>query len=251
MTLDRYTRWQAAPIHLLISAVIATLVVGTMLLVWYPQPYFLAAGGITLVLLLVGVDVVLGPLLTLIVFDPKKKSLKIDLAIIAALQLAALAYGGWTMFSARPVYVAFAGDRFHLVAANEISPADLDKAAIEYRSLPLAGPKLVGTKPPDDPGERENLRVAMFMGGTIGLFPQYYVPYSAVARDVVASSKTLATLRQKNPDRVADIDAYIAASGKPENALRYLPMRARRDDVSVIVDPTNGDVQGVLAVDPW
>jgi hypothetical protein len=138
MTLDRYTRWQAAPIHLLISAVIATLVVGTMLLVWYPQPYFLAAGGITLVLLLVGVDVVLGPLLTLIVFDPKKKSLKIDLAIIAALQLAALAYGGWTMFSARPVYVAFAGDRFHLVAANEISPADLDKAAMEYRSLPLS-----------------------------------------------------------------------------------------------------------------
>ena len=46
-----------------------------------------------LILLMIGVDVVIGPLLTLIVFDPKKKHLKFDLVVIAALQLAALAYG--------------------------------------------------------------------------------------------------------------------------------------------------------------
>src|SRR4051812_10341267 len=115
MTLSRYTRWQAAPVHLLMSAVIAALVFSTMLLLWYPQPYFTAAGGLTLLLLLVGVDVFIGPMLTVVVFDPQKKRLKLDLIIIVVLQLAALVYGAWVMFSARPVYVAFAGDRFELV----------------------------------------------------------------------------------------------------------------------------------------
>jgi hypothetical protein len=61
-----------------------------MLAVWYPQHYFAAMGGTTLILLLIGVDVVIGPLITLIVFDPKKKSLRFDLAVIAVLQLGAL-----------------------------------------------------------------------------------------------------------------------------------------------------------------
>lgn len=251
MTLDRYTRWQAAPFHLLVSALIAGLVVSTMLLLWYPRPYFIAAGGATLLLLLVGVDVFIGPLLTLIAFDPKKKHLKIDLAVIAALQLAALAYGGWIMFNARPVYLAFAGDRFELVAANEISPTDLDKAAIEYRSLPLTGPQIVGTRLPADLGERRDLGFVASLGGSIGLFPQHYVAYSAVAREVVAKSQTFAALRQKNPDRVADINAYLAASYKPEGALRYLPLQARRDDMSIVVDAGSGEVQGVIAIDPW
>jgi len=73
MTLDRFTRWQAAQIHLGISAMIAALVVWIMLYLWYPEPYFRVSGGQTLLLLLIGVDVVIGPLLTLIVFDPRKR----------------------------------------------------------------------------------------------------------------------------------------------------------------------------------
>jgi hypothetical protein len=72
-----------------------------------------------------------------------------------------------------------------------------------------------------------------------------------VSRDVVAKSQSLAALRQKNPDRGADIDAYLAASHKPEGALRYLPLQARRDDMSVVVDARSGEVQGVMGVDPW
>ena len=121
MNLAGFTRWQAAAIHLGISAAIALAVVGAMRIAWYPAPYFDAAGGAMLLLLLVGVDVVVGPLLTLVVYSPQKKHLHADLAVIAALQLAALAYGVSVMYGARPVYVAFAGDRFELVAANAIA----------------------------------------------------------------------------------------------------------------------------------
>src|SRR5512137_2835497 len=124
--LERLNRWKAASIHFGISVVIATALFAAMLLVWYPHPYFHAAGGQKLLLLLIGVDVVIGPLLTLIVFDPRKKNLKMDLAVIVALQLAALVYGATIMFNARPVFVAFAGDRFELVEANAIAAADLE-----------------------------------------------------------------------------------------------------------------------------
>jgi hypothetical protein len=251
MSLHRFNRWQAAPIHLGISAVIALFVLLAMLFVWYPQPYFVAAGGLTLLLLIIGVDVVVGPLLTLLVYDPKKgDKLKIDLAVIVGLQLAALIYGAGVMFNARPVYLAFAGDRFELVEANAIDDADLALAAPAFRTLPLTGPKLVGTRLPSDVGAREKLGQVVFMGGTIGQFPQHYVAYSSVVRDVLSRAQPMSALRREHPAQAKDVDAWIAASGRPEETLRFLPLQARHGDMAVIVDAT-GKVVGMLAIDPW
>src|SRR5262245_30915782 len=97
------SRWKAAGIHLLLSAAIAAAVVIFMLTVWYYWPLFEAAGGSRLILILVGVDVTLGPLITLIVFKSGKKSLKFDLTVIALFQVAALIYGIYTFYLARPV----------------------------------------------------------------------------------------------------------------------------------------------------
>jgi hypothetical protein len=60
----------------------------------------------------------LGPLITLIIFDTKKPRLKYDLATIAVLQVAALAYGSYIMFEARPVYTVFVGNQFQTVPAT-------------------------------------------------------------------------------------------------------------------------------------
>ena len=99
------SRWKAAGIHLSISAFIG-LVVGALLLgVWYPPPFFHAAGADVLVVLLVGVDVVLGPLLTLIVFKSGKRGLKFDLALIGTMQAVALVYGMSVVLESRPVFL--------------------------------------------------------------------------------------------------------------------------------------------------
>lgn len=249
--LERYTRWKAASIHFGISVVIATALFATMLLLWYPRPYFHAAGGQKLLLLLIGVDVVIGPLLTLIVFDPRKKNLKLDLAVIVALQLAALVYGASIMFNARPVFVAFAGDRFELVEANAIATVDLEAARPAFRALPLTGPRIVGTRLPVNPQDRERLAMAAMVGGSIGVFPQHYVPYAMVARDAIARGQPVSKLRTRNAAQAADIDAWVAASGRPEATLRYLPLQARHGDMTVIIAAATGDVLGVLPIDPW
>jgi hypothetical protein len=220
-----------------------------MLLCWYPQPYFRAAGGAKLLLLLIGVDIVIGPLLTLIVFNPAKKRLAFDLCAIATLQLCALSYGCWVMFNARPVYLAFAGDRFELVTAGEIDDNDLDQATPGYRQLPLTGPKVVGTQLPGDVFQRDQLARSALMGGSIGLYPQYYVPYTAVARRAVAKSQPLSMLRERNPQSAAMIDTVIAAPGG--STLRFLPLQGRHGDMAVVMDDKRGEIKGVLPVDPW
>ena len=123
-----FTRWQAAGTHLLISVAIAAVALFVLLRVWYPPPLFTAEGGNELLFMLVAVDVVIGPLITLIVFKSGKPGLRFDLSVIALLQACALACGSYTMFVARPVFIAFIVDRFEIVRANDIDPADFAQA---------------------------------------------------------------------------------------------------------------------------
>src|SRR5262245_27659918 len=98
---SRLTRWHASGIHLLISAAIAGIALSVMLLVWYPGPLFEACGGTGLLFILIGVDVVIGPLITLIIFRIGKRGLRFDLCAIAVLQLSALLFGSYVLFEAR------------------------------------------------------------------------------------------------------------------------------------------------------
>src|SRR4051812_41758107 len=88
-------RCRAAGVHLLISTAIAAVAAVLVFGLWYPGFYRRVAGGRELFLLVISIDVVLGPLLTFTVFNWAKgwKHLRRDLAVIGAIQLAALIYG--------------------------------------------------------------------------------------------------------------------------------------------------------------
>jgi len=247
------SRWKAAAVHLTISAAIAGAVLSAMLAVWYPQPFFEAAGGSHLLFILVGVDVVLGPTITLIIFDLKKKSLRalrIDLTIIATLQLAALLYGVHVVFQARPVFIVFVKDRFELVTAAEIDPDELAKASRpEYRELPLTGPKIIGTEPPADPKERERILFASVLGHLDWQdFPELYVPYSEVAAQAAAKGMTVERARAVEPDAAVAVADYLKRTGRHEADVRLLPLRARRTWLVVLVDAKSGAVLAFLSL---
>ncbi|MGE6390963.1 hypothetical protein ACQKDP_10315 [Psychrobacter pacificensis] len=70
------------------------------------------------------VDLISGSLSTLVVYKKHKKTLKMDLTIIALIQLSALSYGLYSVYEARPVFIAYVVDRFDLVRANDISEVD-------------------------------------------------------------------------------------------------------------------------------
>ena len=98
---------KAVGIHFIISLFIFILLVFWMYFSLYPSFYFNMSGGIQGLGLMFGVDVVLGPLLTFLVFNPHKKLREIisDLVIIGLVQLAALGYGLHTVYQEHPKLV--------------------------------------------------------------------------------------------------------------------------------------------------
>jgi hypothetical protein len=246
------SRYKAALIHLGISVAIGLATFLFMLTVWYPGPFFKAVGGGGLVLILLGVDVTIGPLITLVVFNTAKKSLKMDMTVVALMQLAAFSYGVWTIFEARPAYVAFTIDRFDLVRVADLDPDDVKAAKLEqFRSLPLLRPQVIAVRRPTESGEKTKALDLALAGKDIHLRPEYYEPYEA--QKDVAKQKLLPMKRLKelNAAASADIDREIQATGKKEDQIGYLPLRAREKDLAVIVDRATGDIIGYWSYSPW
>jgi hypothetical protein len=246
------SRWKAAAIHLGLSAAVATTIIVTMLSLWYPPPYFLLMGGTMLVVLIVGCDVVLGPLITAIIFKSGKKGLIFDLAVIAFLQSIALTYGLYTMFEARPVYTVFAVDRFEVTAANEISSSELERASPEYASLPLTGPRVVAAILPADPQERLGIAMRAMGGGTdIKALPRLYAPYKSIATTAAEKARPLAQLEKKNPLVSARVIAELRNDPSAPHASGYLPIVGRFRSMTAIVNKRSGEIETIVNVNPW
>lgn len=247
------TRWKASAIHLAISAAIALVTLTLMLLLWYAPPFFSSAGGKEVLLIMLGVDVTLGPLITLIIFTPKKtrKALLFDLIVIGILQFSALIYGVNVMFHGRPVFVVFIKDSFDMVLANQLSEDDIRKAKPEYRSLPVTGPIYVYSELPADKDERNEVVFAAFSGKDLPFIPKYYQAYPGHESMVAAAAKPLTELRRLNPARVAEIDDEVRHNGWTEAEVGFLPLRSKFEDMAVIVNKRDGKILKMLKVQPW
>lgn len=246
------SRWKAASIHLGISAAVAAALVIAMLLVWYPPPYFTLMGGMMLIVLIAGCDVILGPLVTLIIFKAGKKGLVFDLAAIAFMQSLALTYGLYIMFEARPVYTVFAVDRFEVTAANEIPASELARANPEYSSLPLTGPRIVAAILPSDPQERLGIATRSMAGGVdIKALPRLYAPYQSLAATVANQARPLAELEKKNPAARQAVLAKLQVVPSAIQTVGYVPIVGRFRSMAAIVDKRSGEIEAIVNMDPW
>ena len=246
------TRWKAAAIHLSISVVIG-LVAGALLFgVWYPPPYFHAGGADELILLLVGVDLTIGPLLTLIVFRSGKRGLTFDLSVIGILQTAALVYGLHVVLESRPIFLVAVPDRFEMIAADQIEDRDLalgDEA--EFRSRSWSGPRLVAAIIPDDPQERSDLAFSALDGRDVPNLPKYYRPYGTTTEKLLKNAQPLDTLRKRSPQAEALVAAWLAKSGRSADSVVWLPLTSRKADMSMLIDAKTAAVVQPLPIDPW
>lgn len=250
MAWQKVTRWQASGLHLLISVAIAAGALALMLLVWYPHPLFKAAGGDDLLFILVGVDVVIGPLITLLIFRTGKRGLKFDLAVIGVLQLSALAYGVGIVYLARPAYIVFVRDRFEVVTAVELRPDALAEGRLpQFRRVPVGGPRWAYGEFPADPQERRRLLEFALSGLDLQHFPRYYRPYREHRDEILARAQSIERTRAAEPRAARVVDAWLAESGTPAANVRYVDLRAPRYWVAVLVDAKTAEPVKLLIYD--
>lgn len=246
------SRWKAAALHLSISALIGLVSAALIFGVWYPRPYGQATGANELVLLLMGVDIVLGPLLTLAVFRSGKRGLKFDLVVIALLQACAFAYGMSIVVRARPAFVVAAVDRFNLVLANDLSAEDLAKGhAAPFRAAPWTGPMVVGSEVPKDAKERSKLLMSGMSGKDIERMPEYYVDYASVVPELLKRAKALDQLKGKTPDAMEIIDAWRQDHASLAGNTVWIPLEAPQGSFTMLIDRTSGRPVDALPINPW
>ncbi|GAB4185937.1 MAG: fimb protein [Wenzhouxiangellaceae bacterium] len=247
------SRWLAASIHLLISAVIAATALIITFYLWYPHPLFEASGASFLLYVLVGVDVALGPLITLIIFKVGKPGLKFDLTFIAVAQVIALSYGMAVIADARPVFVVFAVDRFNAVPAHRVMEASLGRVKNEdYAELSWTGPVLVAAELPTEREQRHELMFAALSGSDIETWPEYFVPYETQRDQVLARGWPLQRLWDRHPEQADELRQYLDEKGYSDGReLKYLPLVAARRDMAMVVDAETAEVLTALPVNPW
>lgn len=246
------TRWKAATIHLAISAVIGCSALALFLRVWYPPPYFLAAGADELTMLLVGVDLCMGPLLTLLVFRSGKWGLKFDLSVIAILQTAALIYGCSVVLQSRPVFLVGVIDRFVLVSANEISDNDLgDGGEPQFRTRSWTGPRLVVAEQPTDEKTRSDLAFSALAGRDLQNLPKYYRDFQHLGASLLKHAKLISELEKKTPDATRMVDEFLDQSGRSPQSVLWLPLEARKRDMVMLVDAESAYPVKAIPLDPW
>lgn len=205
------TRWKAFGLHLLISLLIIGGIALMAVVLWYPYGLYGVTGQDRLLLTMLGIDLVAGPVLTLIAFKVDKSTLRLDLFIIGLCQLAFLGYGLHTLWESRPVFLVASDVRFNLVFANEIDAEELAVASRpEWRRLPWSGPLLVGVRPPRDVQARQDLLFAFLSSGVdIDKLPRYYEDYAVVAPNLLknATKATSSTHGATHP-RVPVVTRY-------------------------------------------
>jgi hypothetical protein len=216
-------------------------------LIWYPVPLAAAVGVGRVFLILLAVDVTIGPLLTFVVYKKGKKNLIFDLAIIAILQGAAFLYGFHSIAAARPVWIVFNVDRFDLVQAHEIDSQYLSDASAEFRHPSWSGPRWVASQKPPDLQKYNQLILESSIGGAdLPQRPDLYVPIRQEAENIKAKARPLQELERYNQSEI--LQAELA---KWPQADRWLPLMAKIRPVTVLLNKKNGSIVSVVDLRPW
>lgn len=213
-----------------------------VLYVWYPHPYGQLSGGRNLFMILVAVDVVCGPLLTLVLFNPKKRRLEliVDMTLVVMIQLAALAYGMSTAYQARPLFLVHEVDRFRVVSMPDYLGSDVgpELAALDPSLKPatFSGPVTVGIRGPRDSEERNRVMFESAAGGRdYSQRPEFYVPYDeAYQEKALERARPLKAFVDRYPAVAADANDLLHAGGVSMNDALYVPVLHKQEWIAVI-----------------
>lgn len=240
--------------HLLISCLIAGAVALLVFKFWYPSPLNLITGGLHLFFLVVGVDLVCGPLFTMIMANPKKskRELTFDLCLVGLIQLAALGYGLYTVKLARPVIMSFEHDRIAVITEAEIDKESLSKAPKGLQTLPWFGQQKVGIRRAKDEKEFfESLHLSTSEGIEPSLRPNWWLSFDKVLPDVKKKMRPLSELAARpslDEERKSRLHQVAADTGISEKDLYFLPLTSKYTKDWVVLLNKDADFVGYANV---
>ncbi|MCO8047552.1 TfpX/TfpZ family type IV pilin accessory protein [Acinetobacter towneri] len=233
--------------HLLLSFLVALLVIGLVFFIWYPSPLATAVGVMHIFLMLLVIDVILGPLLGLLVYKEGKKTLKFDLSVIILIQIAALCYGVFSIEQGRPAWLVYNVDRFELVRKNEIVDTNIQHAQPQFQKPSWFKPQYVATEFAKDTQQRNDEMFAeVFSGISISQRPERYVELIQAKTQIQQRALPLVELQQYNPK--TDVEKTLAKYPKAD---AWLPLKANAVDMVMLINKESASIIKIVDLRPW
>ncbi len=242
-------RIKAFLIHLAISLLLLIAILYVVIFIWYPPPFFAADGGWQGVRIMIGVDLVLGPLLTLAVYNPGKGMTKLrrDLWTIGFIQISALCAGGWIVAGERTAMVVFADDRFVTMSPKQVEDSGVSRAVLE--SLKGDHPTMAFVGLPENEAERD-----AYVFSTLGDTPLFkrgerYEPLSKENRQrIMARGYELDKVVLVKPALADVVEAFLSRERKRPEEVAALPLYCRYDVLSLVLDRETGEILDTIAI---
>lgn len=232
--------------HLSISLVFALVAIFMVFCIWYPAPLAKANGVSYIFMMMLAIDVILGPLLTLLVYKQEKRTLKFDLGVIILIQISAFLYGFHAIAQGRPVWLVFYYDHFDQVRAVDIDSRNLNFAQKQFKSTPLFGVEYAAVRFSADAKIRQADTFMELDGTTLAERPEKYIPLNQVVNQIVAKSKNVDELEEFNNKKIVHkiLNTYPQANA-------WLPLKSNNIDMVVLINKQKGEVVKIVDLRPW
>jgi hypothetical protein len=252
-------RIKAFLIHFSVSLLIALCSVLVVFFIWYPGELSNALGVLQIFMIILIVDVTIGPLLTLIVFNPQKPpsrwrigkfrwDLRCDITAIALFQLVALAYGVHTVAQSRPLWLVLTGNQFNVVRSVDIEKEHLEKGSPPFNKRSVFGPRWIAALQPEDPAERRDLMLEAFEGkADVHHRPEYYISLDQITKEdwerIVNPLENLYKFNEK--------EAIEKTLANYPDANGWAPLIATQQDKVVLLGEERTTPLAIVALKPW
>ncbi len=245
-------RFKAFGLHLLASSLALSAILGSLYLGWYRWPGWVLTDVTRVVMVMVGVDVVLGPTLTFIIARSSKprRELTRDIGMIVAVQLCALGYGTASLWNGRPMYYAFSEGILQLVQAYDIDGAE---AALGRQQNPglaphwYSLPRWVWAPLPQDSEVSEKIvRSAITGGDDVTSMPRYFKPWSQGLNDLRAKLKKVDNVAYFAPSQKRTLKERMRAAGFSTDELNAMPLTGRGHPLLAVIDPATATIKAIL-----
>jgi hypothetical protein len=237
--------------HFALSLAIFAAIIWVCMELWYPAPYFWIDGGWFAVRIAAVVDVIAGPLLTLVVFRPGKRWMAANLAVIAFVQAAFLAWGVIVLQRERPLlalYIGAPAERFYPVtrelAVHGLRPIE------EVLALSAERPPLLAVRLPDDPEKARDLLQASLQGrsGVLRRTELFEPLEGEQLKKLLAAGRSRDRIAGVWPIADANIQRFLAERGKRFEDYAFIPVHGRYYVALLAFERAGGRYEGAFYV---
>lgn len=248
-------RLRAFGLHFVSSVGVLGLVLGGLYAGWYHWPGWYLTQVATVLAVMAGVDLALGPVLTMVVASPAKPkpALKRDIAVIVAVQLCALVYGAVQLWNGRPLYYAYSETVLQVIQAYDIDP--VEAAAARAQGLDLA-PRWYGLPqwiwaplPSDEKKAGEIIGAAITGGNDVTAMPRFYRPWEAGRAALRRQLQPLAASRFFSAKEKTALQAKMQSAGLDVSKSNTIPMTGRGRPLLAVLDPDSLALLALLRSD--